>query len=138
MKDEDIKLPNMPASKPSEPEPFDLARAKAGEPIVTRDGRKVRFLAHAPELEDLNRVVVAIEGDRSAESFYENGCYIFDEDWANDLFMAPKPKRTVWVNVWVRGGAVGGGVHATKENAILAAANNGQFDAIAHPIEIDA
>lgn len=164
MKDEDIKLPkmislvnsvswnndieeyarqavrmNMPQPKPSPPEPFDLARAMAGEPIVTRDGRAVKFVAHVPELKsDDERVLVLVEGDYHVSYFCETGEYMKKDKSKYDLFMAPKPKRTVWVNVWCRGGDVGGGIHATKEQAILIAENNGEFVHIAMPIEIDA
>lgn len=165
MKDEDIKLPdmkilgtlegktwrddiqeyarqavrmNMPAAQPSDPEPFDLARAMAGEPIVTRDGRKARFVAHVPEAED-HKVVAFVEGQGVATSFCETGhIYSHNHEHGIDLLMAPKPKRTVWVNVWCLGGDVGGGVHASKEHAILAAENNGEYVHIAIPIEIDA
>lgn len=164
MKDEDIKLPkmpnlansmswnndleewarqavrmNMPQPKQSDQETFDLARAMAGEPIVTRDGRKARFVAHVPELTSKGaRVLVLVSGDDHVSYYWETGFYEQHEQSEYDLFMAPKPKRTVWVNVWCLGGDVGGGVHASKENAILTAENNGEYVHIAMPIEIDA
>lgn len=163
MKDEDIKLPemvslstsedwhnaieeyarqavrlNMPASKPSDPEPFDLARAMAGEPIVTRDGRKARFVAHVPEAE-VHKVIAFVEGQGISISFCETGhTYSQNHEHGLDLLMAPKPKRTVWVNVWCIRKEFGSKAHLTKEDAILAAGNNGDYVAIAHPIEIDA
>lgn len=125
--------------KPSDPEPFDLARAMAGEPIVTRDGRKVKFVAHVPELKSADaRVLVLVEGDDHVSCFSETGEYMKKEKSKDDLFMAPKSKRTVWVNIWGSKNEVGGGVHLSKENAIIAASNNGSYLAIAHPIEIDA
>ncbi|WVH13944.1 hypothetical protein CASP1_00021 [Alcaligenes phage CASP1] len=124
--------------KQSDPEPFDLDRAKAGEPIVTRDGRKARFVAHVPEAED-HKVVAFVEGQGVATSFCETGhIYSHNHEHGIDLLMAPKPKRTVWVNIWGSKNEVGGGVHLSKENAIIAASNNGSYLAIAHPIEIDA
>lgn len=123
--------------KSSDPEPFDLARAMAGEPIVTRDGRKARFVAHVPEAKT-QKFVAFVDGQGLATSFSESGHFNHpDHEHFLDLFMAPKPKRTVWVNVWCLGGDVGGGVHASKEHAILTAENNGEYVHIAMPIEID-
>lgn len=123
--------------KPSEPEPFDLTLAMAGEPIVTRDGRKAKFVGYVPEFSPERQIAVAIDGASGFDEYYKDGRYFHDAG-PNDLFMAPKPKRTVWVNVWCLGGDVGGGVHASKEHAILAAENNGEYVHIAIPIEIDA
>ena len=65
-------------------EPFDLARAQAGEPIQSRDGFPVKFIAYEPEA--INPLVVlygarlhAYQG--SGESEY---------DMAADIVMAPK------------------------------------------------
>lgn len=167
MKDEDIKLPNMPfslvnspsynndieeyarqavrmnmpTSKTSCPEPFDLARAMAGEPIVTRAGRKARFVAHVPEASTF-KVVVFVEGELMATNFTELGrLNTGDRDCHLDLFMAPKPKRTVWVNVWEnRLGNLVSVCHETKEKALYCAQNLETMAVIkkAHPIEIDA
>lgn len=165
MKDEDIKLPkmislvnsvswnndieeyarqavrmNMPAAqpKPSDPEPFDLARAMAGEPIVTRDGRKARFVAHIQEAVT-HRVVAFIDGESMAINFTELGrLNSGDRDCHLDLLMAPKPKRTVWVNVWPKKGGYYAGAHSTEEDAVSVSKENGEYSIIAHPIEIDA
>lgn len=79
--------------------PFDLEAAKAGEPLVTRDGRKARLLAHVPEFEEEHRVIFAIEGEGHAMSYSESGVYVHDEASDFDLFMAPKT-RTVFVNLY--------------------------------------
>lgn len=166
MKDEDIKLPkmpclvnsqswhddiqeyarqavrmNMPQPKPSDPEPFDLARAMAGEPIVTRDGRKARFVGYVPEFSPERQIAVAIDGASGFNEYYKDGRY-FSGAGPNDLFMAPKPKRTVWVNVWPRSdGSIGVTCPAyeTKEMAERRASECGNLIhiVIAHPIEID-
>ena len=96
------RMADVPAkAKPAEPLPFDLEAAKAGAPLVSRDGRKARFLAHIPEasLPD-GRVAAFIEGNGGATNHYENGRILRRADSNGDLFMAPKPKRTVWVNVY--------------------------------------
>jgi hypothetical protein len=84
--------------------PFDLEAAKAGKPIVTRDGRKARLLAHVPEARQGYRVVAFIAGDDSAGAFYEDGTYIQSEECRSDLFMDGE-SRTVYVNVFPGGHA---------------------------------
>jgi len=78
--------------------PFDLEKAKAGHPLVTRDGRKARLVGHVPEAVEPYRVYAYIEGQSCAYSFWESGNMgggTNDED----LFMAPN-KREGWVNVY--------------------------------------
>jgi len=78
--------------------PFDLEAAKRGEPIQTRDGRPVRFIAHVPNAYLNQRVVVLM--DRAIQFTSENGYFISDEEKSSwDLVMAPR-KRTVWVNLY--------------------------------------
>jgi hypothetical protein len=74
--------------------PFNLARAIAGDPLITRDGRTdVVFGAYNPKAK-CGSVVVWIKG--ILYTFRENGRWGSDhEDLCLDLFMAPK-KRTVW------------------------------------------
>ena len=84
--------------------PFDLEAAKAGAPLVTRDGRPAKFIAHVAEAQPSQRLVVLIDG--AVHTKFENGKYAGSPDIVsdNDLFMAPV-KRTVWVNVYGCGGA---------------------------------
>lgn len=79
--------------------PFDLEAAKAGAPIVTRDGRPAKFIAHAAEAYPSQRLLVLIDGDVRLK--FENGKYASSPAHVsdNDLFMAPV-KRTVWVNLY--------------------------------------
>lgn len=127
--------------KPSDPEPFDLARAMAGEPIVTRDGRKAKFVGYVPEFSPERQIAVAIDGASGFDEYYKDGRYFHDAG-PNDLFMAPKPKRTVWVNVWGVKNCqnFATSAHESKERATEVAADNFgcKYLAIAHPIEIDA
>lgn len=130
--------------KPSDPEPFDLARAMAGEPIVTRDGRKARFVAHVPEAED-HKVVAFVDGQGVSINFCETGhTYSQNHEHGIDLLMAPKPKRTVWVNMYKRtpeeDGAsiewIESGVFYNKPDA-LEWKNQSGLVLLAHPIEIE-
>ena len=78
--------------------PFNLEAAKRGDPIVTRDGRKAKFIAHVPEADPSFKLAVLIDGE--IFTFAEAGNYWSDKkDSTLDLFMAPK-KRTVWVNLF--------------------------------------
>ena len=84
--------------------PFDLEAAKAGTPIVTRDGRPAKFIAHVAEAHPSQRLVVLIDG--VVRMSWEDGKYLGRGNPAhvsdNDLFMAPV-KRTVWINLYEYG-----------------------------------
>ena len=80
-------------------QPFDLEAAKRGEPIQTRDGRPVEFIAHAPDSSFPNRRVACLIGG-NFHLYRENGAWLSTAGpHVHDLFMAPK-KRTVWVNLY--------------------------------------
>lgn len=74
--------------------PFDLEAAKAGEKVVTRDGRAVRIICF--DVKDMWPIVALItetDGQEKIQGNLENG-NIFqrgDEDLC-DLFMAPVKK----------------------------------------------
>lgn len=82
--------------------PFNLEEAKAGHPLITRDGRPAKFVAHVPEAKDSQHVIVMI--DRTVVAMYGYGgtCphATLREQHDSDLFMAP---RTI-----VKWGAVSG------------------------------
>jgi hypothetical protein len=81
--------------------PFDLEKALAGEPVVTRDGRPVKIAGYNPH---------AVEGVRilgwagkTSRSWYYDGKYTEAENGHDaDLFMAEKPKvkKEGWVNLY--------------------------------------
>jgi hypothetical protein len=79
--------------------PFDLEAAKRGEPIVTRDGRKVIHFHHIET--DTSRLccVVQVEGQAGAGWVPKNGRYDDAVDGVDDLFMAPK-MVTKYLNVY--------------------------------------
>lgn len=95
--------------------PFDLEAAKRGEPIITRDGREAKFIAHVPEAKEEHRVIVLVE--RNPLPAHETGEY-FDirvGESKNDLFMAPKKRKVAgWVNVYPSGDFFG---HTTEDEA---------------------
>ncbi len=79
--------------------PFNLEEAKAGKPLVTRDGRKARFIAHVPECTASWRVVAHIFGSGTTNSFSEDGKLLSPSENSLDLFMATE-RREGWVNVY--------------------------------------
>jgi len=107
--------------------PFNLEEAKAGKPIVTRDGRKAKFIAHVPEAAEHSRVLFLQNGHIYARA--ETGGYDGVSKTDKDLFMAepPKVKREGWVNVYKTTGRLPrtGLIYETPESAILAAKDAG-------------
>ena len=82
--------------------PFDLEAAKEGKPIITRDGRKAKFIAHIPEAVNSCRVVCMVEGKDSPVLCDETGMFSYHAQSGNDLFMAPEVR---WVNFYSGGTA---------------------------------
>lgn len=83
--------------------PFDLEAAKRGEPIQTRRGEAVTFIAHCPTARPSNRVIFHYE-DGVVGARYENGAFQESQGTGNDLFMTPqKYRREVWVNLYPDG-----------------------------------
>jgi hypothetical protein len=118
--------------------PFDLEAAKAGEPIMSKDGTPAKFIAHVPEADELSRLVVMIGNRvlvlRQNGRFLSNGAHDFD------LFMAPKT-RTVWVNFYKYGRDAE--FFSTKEHADEQAeyrksvCRNNRIGNRAYPVEIE-
>lgn len=123
------------------PRPFDLEAAKRGECLVTRAGRNARFIAHVPDAAEDLRIVYMVEGCACPKFAHEDGLQFF-EGWSDDdLFMAPKPKRTVYVNLYREEDAHKGFITVTWfEDAIAARefAPASKALVVAYPVEIDA
>ena len=118
--------------------PFDLEAAKAGAAIVTRDGRKVHFVAHDPGASVRRRVLVRIGTDDYQSVTAEDGSCYEGRDSQADLFMAPKSKKFLWLNIYPQGTNSGRdvGVHESEEKAKLAATS--KCIGIAQRVEVDA
>ena len=76
--------------------PFDLQRALAGDPVVTRAGSIVKELHYFEKLDGqkLYCVVHTLLGYSDSGTFWSDG----RED-AHDLFMMPI-KKTYWINIY--------------------------------------
>ena len=112
--------------------PFDLEVAKAGAPLVTRDGRPAKFIAHVAEAHLSQRLLVLIDG--GVYTKFESGKYSNSPAHVShhDLFMAPV-KRTVWVNLYEYRTAVWHDTEKEADDGTL----NGRLGGRAWPIEIE-
>lgn len=101
---------------------FNLELAKAGHPVQTRDGRKVRIICWDVKRDIYPIIALVTEetGEESDFSYTLKGQY--DISIANgelDLVMAPE-KHEGWINLYrtsADGVATGGIIFKTKEDA---------------------
>lgn len=110
-----------------EMKPFNLERAKAGDPIVCRNGTPAKFIAHVPETSECSRVIGLSDG--LVFFYYENGFYAKDEPYVRDLFMAKK-KRTVWINLYANE------IYENEDQARMFS-RGGRINNKAYPVEIE-
>lgn len=87
--------------------PFDLEAAKAGKPVCTRDGRKVRIISFDRKFlfKGVSYPIIALVEDTAKEEtiygYNEKGKVIIENDtpYKDDLMMLPE-KKEGWVNVY--------------------------------------
>lgn len=113
--------------------PFDLEAAKAGKPLITRDGRSARFIAHVPECKLERSVVAHIHNVGVVSTFDPFGRYNVDSETVGDLFMAPV-KVTVYVNFYYDGWAF---YHQSEATARHPSIYSAKCIAVAVPVEIE-
>lgn len=106
--------------------PFDLEEAKAGKPVCTRDGRKVRIICF--DRMGNYPIIGLIRKDNIERIYYfkENGACV--DDFC-ELMMAPE-KKEGWVNVYTKAGDNRACccIYPTKEEAMRQATmTNGEF-----------
>ena len=77
--------------------PFDLEKALAGEPVVSKEGRKVIQLHYFPNLGSNFKVIAQLEHGFSFDTFTIHGKYSENNSSQLDLFMA---EPEIWVNVY--------------------------------------
>lgn len=84
--------------------PFDLRKALAGDPVVTRDGDPVTQLVQFYGMLSSQCRLRGVVKD-SIQAFDAEGRFSGLQHGSRyDLFMAPK-KRTLYLNVWKRSGS---------------------------------
>lgn len=97
---------------------FNLEAAKAGAPVVTRDGRQARIICFDRK-ETKYAIIALIEAAHSSgefiESFTSDGHYGHSSFDHLDLFMKPT-KKEGWVVIYPNG-KVGVSIHETREDA---------------------
>jgi len=77
--------------------PFNLEKALAGEPVITRYGRPVKIAGYNEDASCGESVLGWLEG--SSFSWARDGQYILQDCESFDLFMAPT-ERKEWVILW--------------------------------------
>lgn len=77
---------------------FNRELALAGDPVCSRDGRKVLQIAYFPHAEQSGKLQVQFENSKAIEEYYEDGKYFPSQESGYDLFMAPKKKK-LWIVV---------------------------------------
>lgn len=85
---------------------FNFAKAQAGAPVITREGRKVRIgIWDAPGIYPIVGIVISADGNNSISmSWTKRGCkYEYGEESKDDLFMVP-PELYINVSVDPIGG----------------------------------
>ena len=105
--------------------PFDLEKALAGEPVVTRSGVPVTEIYHFKTSRDRFPVRAVVNGGLSS--------YNTDGRWGithtnNDLFMAPVKKQE-WVNIHKNDCCyfIGFTVFDNERSAVKAGSQNGNY-----------
>ena len=87
--------------------PFNLEEAKAGKPVCTRDGRKVRILC-TDLAETIFPIVAAVTCDNGREDIFRHktcGSHYLSGTSSVDLFMVAD-KHEGWVNIYRIGNGV--------------------------------
>ena len=83
---------------------FDLEAAKAGKPVCTRDGRKVRIICFDAKRKDKKKIIALVPskdypGFEDLIAYPNNGNYYGGHENDGDLMMLPERKEG-WVNVY--------------------------------------
>ncbi len=139
LSEENANLRSQLESKaPGQRKPFNLERALAGDPVVTREGRKVIRITHFPESMIIDyRLVVLLENQNLPDFYCENGNYRRDDgETPFDLFMAPRTE-TRWFNHYSNGTSEG---YANEQHCRKEAeewTGPGAMLAIAVPMEVE-
>ena len=81
---------------------FNIDEAKAGKPVYTRDGRKVRIICFDRKGDTpIVALIEPVDGIENLQCFYNDGKCFNDSTSDIDLMMLPE-KKEGWVNVYKR------------------------------------
>lgn len=84
--------------------PFNLELWKAGEPVITRDGRKIEQLTYFDNISSCYKFYGTLEGDVYAWTFEgKKWDFEYDNDDILDLF---HPEPEMWVNAYKEGDSI--------------------------------
>jgi hypothetical protein len=75
--------------------PFNLERALAGDPVVTRDGRPVKIAGYNEEAEEDEFCLLGWANNMN-HGWHSDGTYMRGVENGKDLFMAPN-ERKEWI-----------------------------------------
>lgn len=120
--------------------PFDIELAKAGAPVVTRDGRKARIICFDRKTvlrpcEPLGALISISEGEERFACYKLDGVYRDLPGSDNDLFMAPKKEKR-WVVTWFDDGGIHSRVMNSEPAARALANEPGGLPGEIHEIEV--
>ena len=109
--------------------PFDIQKAREGNPVCTRDGRKARIICFDKKGDF---PIVALVNDYNEEEYIKNydkfGKNSLFGETTDDLMMLPE-KKEGWVNVY-KGGLLDTKSYPTKKEAFDKACPEGYIDTI--------
>ena len=105
--------------------PFDLEAAKAGKPVCTRDGRRVRVICFDRKFyhDGYNYPIVAMVNDNDNElvhAYTQDGLLVGNGECESDLMILPE-KKEGWINIYNADTTfyyVDGRVFETKDEAV--------------------
>ncbi|MFW8567017.1 hypothetical protein [Orrella sp. 11846] len=110
--------------------PFDLERAKAGDPVVDESGDEYRFILHEPDALASHRVILFNTTTKTFSKCFEDGKTL--NKYHPRLFMKPV-KKTVYVNFYSDGSAA---YHETEKRALECANHHAFASAVLVEIEL--
>ena len=111
--------------------PFNLDRALAGDPVVTREGKPVTDLVRQLSVNDEFKLCGVLIGAR--QSWKENGGWHAVTESPHDLFMSPR-KVMRWVNFRISGDAYW---YNSKDRAEAEAVITSGILSAAVPVEVE-
>lgn len=98
--------------------PFDLERALAGDPVITRAGTKVARIHVVPDwCKFVQPILFSLEGSSIRHNCSLNGRYYQEADSPYDLFMAPRTV-TKWMIIYRHHAIQLGFIYESEERAL--------------------